>query len=411
MADRNEGGIMKLGPFKVIGGVAALLASAWCSGVRADFQSVTGSAAPSGVSMQQPSMVNLAWDVRVQFPFPPNAPVDQVGSSTLEIGIPSGAGCQPLQTLQRAISDTIQLAQAAPFNGSATLSEQVEISRALVAAARQRGANAIALCRTFQESLSVNTFDARVLLPIRSGGIDATDFALTYIRMRFDDGAVSRLVETGTPLRIDAEIQYQGRGLLRARWEVADPGSTRGAPLYRPLSTVHRYLTGDGRTVLQGPQLPTQLSGLHLVRLRILEPQIDAPGLVLRYFVQGGSNRLPADGAVELIAPPPGTRLDRGIELKWGTVPGAVAYRLEFLIDRAGVEDPLHWSPDGSASPDAAQLVPGDRAHALLSRMVSSRIAGRTGHWRVVALGDEGRPIATSPWRPFVADGEPHGGS
>ncbi len=381
------------------------------SAARADFLSVMGTATPAGVSQQQSTRVGLTWDIRVFFNGPPNSSVDQVGSTSLVVGIPSGGGCQPLETLQRTLQGSVQLSAQPPYDGAIRLTEQVEIRRALVVAARQQGANAVALCRTFQESLSPNTREARVLLPIRSGGIDSTDFALTYVRMRFDDGAVSRLVRTGTPLQVQAEVQYQGRGLLRAQWEVADPSTTRGEPLYRPLHSVHEYLSGDGRIVLRGPLLPTDLSGVHLVRLRILEPEIDAPGLVLRYFVQGGSNRLPSASAIRLKAPGPGVRLAPGDELAWEPVEGAAAYRLEFTTPGAGMDQAFAAPPAEEVKPEAGQLVPGEAGSAALSPMVFSRLSGGRGYWRVVALDESGRRIAASGWRPFLAgEGGSRGG-
>ena len=382
-------------------GFAGLLCSVFPA--RADFQSVTATGDPNGVFQTRTNRITIRWAVRVQFPFPPNSSVDQVGSHSLVLGIPSGNGCQQLQVDQRTISGSITLQN---LQGSTVLTEEVTITPALVMAARKQGGNAIAFCRTFQESLSPNTYQARLTLPIRSGGIDNPELSLEYIRLRFDDGSVSRVVPTGAALLIHAEVRYSGRGLLRAVWEVADPATTRGTPVYRPLQHIQRNLSAGGRENLVSTLLPTQISGLHMVRLRVLQPAIEAPGLVLRYFVQGASNQLPGIGQVRLLRPAPGSVIGIGEKLEWAPVAGAAAYRVEFLGSEGGMETLPATPPSDEHQTTAAQLVPAKEAGATLSPSTLGRMGTETGFWRVVALDDSGRRLAVSEWRFFIRRGD-----
>ncbi|GEM_PF-3813610 len=388
----------------------SVLAVSWFATAEADIDVAVGTSDPALVFQNRVNDVRLRWSVNVSFKAPPNLRVDRVFSNQLVIGIPSGNGCAPLQAFPTTVSGTFQLNGAPPYGGAATLSEKVAIPPALVVAARRRGANVVALCRIFGESLSPSRFQARLELPIQSGGIGSNEFALSFIRMRFDDGAVNRVVAAGTQLGIHAEVQYDGRGLLRARWEVAEPGSTQGTPVYRPLLTVHRYLDGNGRAVLNGPLLPTHVSGLYLVRLRVLEPAIDGEGLILRYFVQGDGNRLPIPQRIVIKTPGPGARLGKGDSLEWSAVEGAAAYRIEYrgaeegafgtVVNRSADESPIQ----------AGQLVAGGQSKAVFSPLVMERMKDGLGWWRVVAFDAEGRTIAASEWRRFWRGGGTGGG-
>ena len=80
--------------------------------------------------------------------------------------------------------------------------------------------------------------------------------------LSFDNGSSVRILPRNNAIHAQAELGYNGTGLLQAVWEVADPASTSGTPVYRPLLQVREYLTlGDAKT-LKSPPLPTNADWL-----------------------------------------------------------------------------------------------------------------------------------------------------
>ena len=341
-------------------------------------QVLSGSATPrpDTVDLGQTSQVRIDWNLNLT-----TGTATSVSSPALVLGIDDGTGCQPLLTQPLPLSRSL----TGPVT-QVTLSETLSVPANVALAARQRGASSLLACRDFDDG-SGSPVTVTATLGLQSGGLGGA-FGIGYVRMRFDDGALSRLVARGAGLSARAHVRYQGRGLLRARWEIATPGSTRGEARFRPLGMVHRYLTGDGDARLESPPLPTGQAGLYLLRLRLLEPDIEAPDLVLRYFVQGAETA-PEVAALALRAPAAGARLAPDTAFAWQKVADASAYRLEFVRD----------APDGQAPARAALLLEGTRSDTRLTPLVRRRLSPGGWWWQVVALGAEGQVLARSPLR------------
>ena len=382
--------------------IAALvfLAGSLSGTAQADVTAASGSSVPGSVPLNRGVTLSLRWNLSLNYTVPPNNNPATVGSTSLDVGIATGNGCAPLQTQNRQLTTQVTVGNI-PYSTSTTLTETVSLPTALVVAARQQGANVLCVARQFVDTSSSVPATAVVRLPLQSGGIGSTSFSLNYIRVRFDDGTLSRIVERGEALSARARVRYQGRGLLRATWEVADPTSTLGEPSYRPLQTLHRRLAGGGETVLESPPLPTFLPGLHLVRLRVTEPAIGEHNLVLRYYVQQ-QEAGPPPAPLALLGPSEGTRIGDRERFHWEPVSGAVVYRLEFRPANRGFEPADGSPPPDDAPPTAALLLPGDRPEAELSRLVRDRLGPGPGYWRVAAYDANGGLVARSGWRRFL---------
>ncbi len=300
-----------------------------------------------------------------------------------------------------------RVSASAGAGGVAKVRETIQVPASWLAWARKNGYRTLHYIRFFEDG-GAQTACYVVKITLAAGGsFGGKGFGLSYVRMRFDDDSIARVVEQGAELRVRAEVRYRGHGLLRAVWEVADPARTRsGKVLYTPIATVHRYLTGTGRTVLEGPALPTTLTGLHLVRLRLIEPVIDAPRLFLRYFVRARTAPPAALASIALRAPEPGAALGPETRFAWAPVEGAAAYRLEVyeapvpgFAGRAGGAT----KPEEGARPVAGLLLDGAERSAALSALAASRLRGPAVYlWRVIAFGRDGRPVAASPYRRLV---------
>ncbi len=299
-----------------------------------------------------------------------------------------------------------RVSASAGAGGVAKVRETIQVPASWLVWARKNGYRTLHYIRFFDDGTQTNCYVLKITLA-GGGGFSAREFGLSYVRMRFDDDSIARVVEQGAELRVRAEVRYRGHGLLRAVWEVADPARTRsGKVLYTPIATVHRYLTGTGRTVLEGPALPTTLTGLHLVRLRLIEPAIDAPRLFLRYFVRARTAPPAALASIALRAPEPGAALGPETRFAWAPVEGAAAYRLEVyeapvpgFAGRAGGAT----EPEEGARLVAGLLLDGRERSAALSALAASRLRGPAVYlWRVIAFGRDGRLVAASPYRRLV---------
>jgi len=191
---------------------------------------------------------------------------------------------------------------------------------------------------------------------------------------------------------------------------VADPVSTQAQPIFRPLMHVRRYLAGSGKQTITSPELPTTMSGLYLLRLRITEPQSGFEQPSLRYFVSSGKpgEKLPIQ-PIGVLMPVSRTLLAPDTLFAWQPLPGAFAYQLELYARAMTEADKL---PDlGGDSGPVSQVLPktpaaagiqitANKTHTTLPATTLSHL--KPGHiylWRVVAIDKKGRTIGVSSIR------------
>lgn len=197
-------------------------------------------------------------------------------------------------------------------------------------------------------------------------------------------------------------------------WEIAEPATTSGTPIYRPLLQVREYLTLGDAKILKSPPLPSGTIGLHLVRLRVIDPIVPFTTPVIRYFVAEGrvGKELPPD-PVGVTSPVPFALYAPDTLFAWESHKGARAYQLEvYRTDR----DPATELPDlggGDRTPKPSDvaaalrqapvtgmLVPGNQTTTTLSLNARQRLTpGRAYLWRVLVISDDGTVIGQSPMR------------
>ncbi|OGI39684.1 MAG: hypothetical protein A2140_03785 [Candidatus Muproteobacteria bacterium RBG_16_62_13] len=177
---------------------------------------------------------------------------------------------------------------------------------------------------------------------------------------------------------------------------------------------VREYLTlGDAKT-LKSPPLPTGTLGLHLVRLRIIDPIVPFTTPVIRYFVAEGrvGKELPPD-PVGVTSPVPFALFAPDTLFAWESHKGARVYQLEiYRTDRnpatelpdLGGGDRTPKPSDVAAAlrqaPVTGMLVPGNQTTTTLSANARQRLTpGRAYLWRVLAISEDGTVIGQSPMR------------
>ncbi|MGE5240614.1 MAG: hypothetical protein ACM3NI_03115, partial [Bacteroidota bacterium] len=183
-----------------------------------------------------------------------------------------------------------------------------------------------------------------------------------------------------------------------------------GQPVFRPLISVRQYLVGSDKQTLRSPILPTNSSGLYLVRLRITDPVPGFDQPVLRYFVSSGKpgEVLPIM-PIGLFTPPHQTLLAPDTVFAWEAIRGARAYQIELYARAMTPADKLPSLGDdiGTAAPAlpgtppvAGMLVVGTQTQTALSATARSHLQpGRIYLWRVLAIGGDGSVVGESPVR------------
>lgn len=297
-------------------------------------------------------------------------------------------------------------------NETAMLHEVVQIPEALIyRAIKQR--STLHVARDFADGGPAQTAE----LQVTPSGPGSAVLAVERLSLSFDDDTRLRVLAKGDRLRVVAELLTQGVGRLDAQWEIADGVTTRGQPVFRPLTLVRQGVAGGGRTVITSPPLPTEIEGTTLVRLRVLAPGLGFTSPTLQYYVTPGreGTTVAAPRAVLLSAPAPGEALTAETRFAWVAVAGASAYQVAFYEIPAGPAQPLdpaqaqdvgarQGGAPGDAAPEgdplAAVFVPGDRTEASLEPFTLGQLrAERSYLWRVLAIDANGAMIGSSSTR------------
>ncbi len=285
-----------------------------------------------------------------------------------------------------------------PIPLSVQLPETLSIPAAVVARAAQAGVSRLYYRRSFADGSIASGAPPTAAIALDITGAGGAPFAVNYIGLRFDDGSLRRVLAVGEELRARATIRFTGTGRLRGVWEIADPASSAGAPVYRPLRVVQQPLFGGRAASLDSPPLPSQQPGLYRLRLRVIEPADSGDTVSLQYFVAAASS--PPLAPVEVIAPQANAVLRDDTVFRWQPVSGAVAYRLEFH----------QRNSDGKAgdAPLAGMEVDASRRSLVASQLMRRHLQpGGSYRWRLIALDASGQRIARSEWRP-IRSGDGH---
>lgn len=293
------------------------------------------------------------------------------------------------------------------FGSTVSFTEVVLIPTDVIYRAYKMGLGSFLYSRSFTDSTGAPSTQSATI-NITSSAV--TGFSLTGMSLMFDNGAVVRLLGRKEKLSAQADINFTGNGLLQGVWEVADPASTAGQPVFRPLMSVRQYLVGSDKQTLRSPILPTNSSGLYLVRLRITDPVPGFDQPVLRYFVSSGKpgEVLPIM-PIGLFTPPHQTLLAPDTVFAWEAIRGARAYQVELYARAMTPADKLPSLGDdiGTAAPAlpgtppvAGMLVVGTQTQTALSATARSHLQpGRIYLWRVLAIGGDGSVVGESPVR------------
>jgi hypothetical protein len=309
-----------------------------------------------------------------------------------------GVRDEPLQGETRSVGGVV----------TAILPETVDVPARVLMRAEQLGVRQIAYLRSFGTGgAQPGTGSALLNLAGPLGG----PFSVTGVTLRFEDGGRQSVFGVGEDVVAFADVTHTGTGRLEAQWEIAEPSSTRSAPVFRALNLVRRQLTGSGAaTRIRSPALPSAADGTYLVRLRITRPDAGFEMPALRYFVNPALDVMPEPVSIVATAPASGAMHRTGTRFSWQPVPAASTYRVEFheRAPEAAIREPgvlnaaesMTIAPDSVGEPVSGIVLDADSSDTELSRLALSHLPpGRSYWWRVLAYDEAGRIVGRSELR------------
>ncbi len=356
----------------------------------------SGNAVNRNLAVDNTASVRVDWQVSSSIGNP--GPV-AISSSLGTLTTPDGSTLlrNPVPLQQKTVTNT------SPQLVTFQFSELITIPRSLLFRARKQGFAELRYSRTFTDFPDNTTTTATATLYL--AGAAAGQLNIARVELRFDDGSRVRIASQGDAVRAQAYLNFSGTGQLDAVWEVARPESSHGKAFFTPLRSLRQYLSASGNIVLQSPLLPTDTTGNYRVRLRIISPRTPFSVPELEYRIQPTpATATPRSTALlSVTEPPAGATLTAATVFRWQAVPGASAYQLELyeqpLMDRTASDT---GTPVGAARRPLTGLVVPAGDHARLSRLARSHLTpGGIYHWRVIAIGADGRVLAISDSRPL----------
>lgn len=345
-----------------------------------------------------------------------------------------GLRCDPATVFGR-LPARYNLARSSGQDGfTDIMSIPPSVARRAYQAAESGATSSFYYVRRFMDPVSIRP-DEYVLVTCRmTGGGARTPFSLVDVRLAFaTDDPVLSVGNGEIPPLLSAKIAYNGTGRLRGRWELVFPGeeppsatdllteATLPAELrgsqrrFTELGRFNVFLPPTGEFTLPGPDpasVPTQLTGLHQILLRIeaaddkegdsnLTTAGAGSGVVhsgavagfpippLRYYVGTGSSIGAAAGGrgafVQLHPEEDASLAEAAPVFTWSPLTGAVVYRLE--VENA----------DGNMVLQA--LLPAEIRTYRAPPWFAERLDSREFTWRVSGVAAGGRTIASTPWR------------
>lgn len=280
----------------------------------------------------------------------------------------SSGGVAPITWSLSEVADTLPAGLGLSPNGLITGTPTVyESTTFRVVAVDNCGDGTVA-----QKDLSIN-----IATPATS------ELTITRMQLSFDNGRAEITVNRNQPgLRANADIRFDGSGLLKGYWEVDG----------RLLSQVNQHLTYGKSIRLTSPAtpfLPTFVEGSHRVRLVITSPENQIPFPEAIYYVTSEESTA---GLVPIRADEPRNHAELVYApqtFRWEGDTKATVFLIEFF--EKGGEDPV-----------AAAYTKGTAYELPESILTESFAAGKAYMWWVKSYDSEGNPVGVSDLSSFL---------
>lgn len=290
-------------------------------------------------------------------------------------------------------------------SGTTPLQETLTIPASILTTAEQNNNHTIYYYRDFTVTAAGTTAPFFVAINLAQVNPQAS-LEINRLALRFSDNKAVKLVQKNSKVSVLADIKFEGTGLLDAVWEVADPTSTKGTPIYIPYLSVRQYLNIGGQFTLQSPTLPTGRNGIYKARLRIKTPTLSFTQPTITYTVKTDSKEHTtyAIPPVKLYSPRENDFIKQETRFKWYPVKGAKAYQLELYLPDVHKHPKDDEIIDESLllekKPATGILVPAKKTSLSLGALSRDTLRhGQSYYWRIIAIGNDGQTLTTSPLR------------
>jgi len=217
------------------------------------------------------------------------------------------------------------------------LTEQVSVDGDTLAAWYRQGIRRVGYRRPFIAVASGRAQSGQLVISLSRSTLDAARDAgpgeLRVLRMElaFSSGRRIELPARDSKLTAQLTLSYAGSGILRGRWQIAEPGSASSA-FFHTLGFVRQSLAPTQRTTLVSPRLPTGLGGRYALRfcledstgLRSDDCADSSAGVSILYDVA------PDEAAIGGLAPNGSSTGNTGV-FRWRAIPGSAIYQLQIV--------------------------------------------------------------------------------
>lgn len=311
-----------------------------------------------------------------------------------------------------------------PLNASGAgpfaLREVLSLDPRTVRSWTEQGIKRVVVQRMFFDRLTNSFATASVALVLSSSRLEAArqsaapaELAIASLRLELDAGNNTAVVAAGESLRALLTVQHAGSGMLSGRWQIAEPESSDGVPLFRTVALVNTRLQATQESTLRSPVLPTRRGGRYLVRFCVTSsvrteastdaqcPDADLIATAI-YHVQvvGGTSVAVVRGLS-----PDRQAIGDDDRFSWEPVPLAVAYQLQIFELAPAAEEPGVSAAGDLAAPAfvTGMLLDAETSDTPLSALVRSKLRpGQRYLWRVTAHDEAGRMVGSSTEASFV---------
>jgi hypothetical protein len=242
--------------------------------------------------------------------------------------------------------------------------------------------------------------------------VQATTLQINRIDLSFTDDTRVRFTEQNKRLQAKLEISYQGTGVLRGVWQLADASNVIGDPLFRNLSLVNEQLSALQQAEILSPNLPTERTGRFYVRF--CATRIDQVGLQENSDTSCPSEIISTTIGYQIFPERKNIPLIQGVNpstpaissetlFNWPKVPKTDVYQLQILAKRKDNQtDSSHFPENNEFTLVRGMILPPSNNETFLSDFVLNSLKqDRTYYWRVSSFDSRGLLIAQSKLLPI----------
>ncbi|MDH5191522.1 MAG: hypothetical protein OEW89_09770 [Gammaproteobacteria bacterium] len=359
---------------------------------------VTAPGGITNVAYNKPSSVAIRWRLTRVGGGTPAAQAGTVVSSS-EATFTNIGGGTLLGTATKSISKT-DTPDASGGTDFVTINETIIVPRSVVFKAYQAGLKQISYNRAFTDcpGTTCGNVAGTIRMTLNLSGSGGTATGISSYKLRFEDDSIHKTIEHDGVLHAVATMYSTRTDLIRGVWEVATSSTSVGEPVYKTFQLVSKQVTGGVPTQIRSKQLPTNEYGLHLIRFRLLKPELADEDPVLQYMVTQGSERTPL--VMDIFRPSSGRKVGSDTIFQWQPLAHATAYKIEF-VDSEPLDSMVKQGT--TPKPVVGMIMQTINNAVVLPDNSWSRLqSGKHYWWQITAIDKKGRTIGQSRWQEVV---------